>query len=173
MSEKAERKRRRALEAYARLQRAAAVTAATVERSVQPFGLSASQYGVLDALLAHGPLHQQALAEALGRSKAQMTAIVDALEQRGLVRRERHATDRRFLSVVPTDAGRTLYAQVAPVRLDAIVAMMGELTGDQRTKLARLCRRLVRAGLPADDDERAAAEPAAAEAAAAEPGPAA
>ena len=46
------------------------------------------------------------LAEALGRSKAQMTAIIDALEARGWVRRERHATDRRFISVYLTDDGR-------------------------------------------------------------------
>ncbi|MCZ8206129.1 MarR family transcriptional regulator [Gemmatimonas sp.] len=141
---KGEKKRRRALDAYWALQRAAALAATRVDDAVHPFGLSASQYGVLDTLLERGPTHQQELAEALGRSKAQMTAIIDALEARGVVRRERHAVDRRFISVYLTEAGRVLLAEAAPARTDAVVALMRELSGDQKTRLVRLCRRLLR-----------------------------
>jgi MarR family 2-MHQ and catechol resistance regulon transcriptional repressor len=139
------------------LQRAATMASAQVEQAVHPFGLSASQFGVLETLQSRGPVHQQELAEALGRSKAQMTAIIDALETRGWVRRERHATDRRFISVYLTDDGRDVLALTAPARSDAIVAIMAELSGEQRARLARLCRRLLRvldpdqANEPADE----------------------
>lgn len=148
--DKQQRKRRRALDAYARLQRAAAVSAAAADAALTPFGLSASQYGVLDALVARGPLHQQELARTAGRSKAQMTAIIDALEERGVVVRERHPTDRRYTSVHLTDAGRTLLDDVEPARTEAIVALMSELSGEQRTRLGRLCRRLLVALAPDD-----------------------
>jgi MarR family 2-MHQ and catechol resistance regulon transcriptional repressor len=151
MSGKGEKKRRRALDAYSRLQRAAAMSAARVETAVQEFGLSASQFGVLDTLTARGSVHQQELAEALGRSKAQMTAIIDALEGKALVRRERHATDRRFITVHLTPDGEAMLAQAAPARTAAIVTLMSELTGEQRARLARLCRRLLRVLDPADD----------------------
>jgi MarR family 2-MHQ and catechol resistance regulon transcriptional repressor len=141
---KGEKKRRRALDAYRALQRAAAVTAACVDDAVQPFGLSASQYGVIDTLHQRGPIHQQELAEALGRSKAQMTAIIDSLEARVLVRRERHAVDRRFISVYLTEAGRVLLAEVGPARTDVIVTLMRELGGEQKSRLTRLCSRLLR-----------------------------
>lgn len=156
---KGDKKRRRALDAYSTLQRAATMAAAQVERAVHPFGLSASQYGVLDTLQSRGPVHQQELAEALGRSKAQMTAIIDVLEARGWVRRERHATDRRFISVYLTDGGREVLASTAPARSDAIVSIMRELSGEQRARLARLCRRLLRVLDPnesADGDHEAA-----------------
>ena len=153
MSGKGEKKRRRALDAYARLQRAASLSSARVDQAVNTFGLSASQLGVLDALDDRGPLHQQELVRALGRSKAQMTSIVDTLEKRGAVRRERHATDRRFMTVHLTEEGRTLLEKAAPVRAEAIVALMRELTGEQRGRLARLCRRLIRVLAP-DEDER-------------------
>ena len=153
MSGKGEKKRRRALDAYARLQRAASLSSARVDQAVNTFGLSASQLGVLEVLDDRGSLHQQELVRALGRSKAQMTSIVDTLEKRGAVRRERHATDRRFMTVHLTDDGRTLLAQAAPVRAEAIVALMRELTGEQRGRLARLCRRLIRVLAP-DEDER-------------------
>lgn len=157
---KGDKKRRRALEAYGALQRAAALAAVSVDQAVHPFGLSASQFGVLDTLATLGPVHQQELAERLGRSKAQMTAIIDALESRALVRRERHADDRRFISVHLTDAGRVVLTDATPVRSEAIVALMRELSGDQRTKLTRLCRRLLRAlGDEPDDPSVEAGEP--------------
>jgi MarR family 2-MHQ and catechol resistance regulon transcriptional repressor len=81
-----------------------------------------------------------------------MTAIIDALEARALVRRERHAVDRRFISVYLTDAGRVLLAEAAPVRTDAVVALMRELSGEQRTRLTRLCRRLLRVVDPTAED---------------------
>ncbi len=42
------------------------------------------------------------LARYLGVSTASMTAIIDRLEKSGHVRRERHATDRRSIYVIPT-----------------------------------------------------------------------
>ena len=141
---KGEKKRRRALDAYSMLQRAASMASVQVEQAVHPFGLSASQFGVLETLEVRGPVHQQELAVALGRSKAQMTAIIDALEARGWARRERHATDRRFISVYLTDDGREVLVSTAPARSDAIVAIMAELSGEQRARLGRLCRRLLR-----------------------------
>lgn len=150
---KGEKKRRRALDAYSTLQRAASMASAQVETAVHPFGLSASQFGVLETLQLRGPVHQQELAEALGRSKAQMTAIIDALEARGWARRERHAVDRRFISVHLTDQGRDVLASAAPARSDAIVTIMRELSGEQRARLARLCRRLLRVLDPHEDDE--------------------
>lgn len=155
MSGKGDKKRRRALDAYSRLQRAAGLAATRVEVSVHPFGLSASQFGVLDTLASRGAVHQQELAEALGRSKAQMTAIIDALEAREMVRRERHATDRRFMTVHLTEAGTKLLAQAAPARTAAIVDLMSELTGEQRARLARLCRRLLRTLDPAETEREA------------------
>ncbi len=150
--EKSERKRRRAVDAYTRLQRAATLTASAADAALSPFGLSASQLGVLEALQMRGPLHQQELARALGRSKAQITSIIDALEKRGAASRERHATDRRFTTVHLTEAGTQLLTEASPVREGAIVALMSALSGEQRTRMTRLCRRIIRALAPEDDD---------------------
>lgn len=152
---KGDKKRRRALDAYSTLQRAATMAAVRVDDAVHPFGLSASQYGVLDTLQQRGPVHQQELAEALGRSKAQMTAIIDALEARELVRRERHEVDRRFISVYLTEAGQVLLAEASPARTDAIIALMRELNGEQKTRLTRLCRRLLRVLDPTSEEQDA------------------
>ncbi len=154
--EKLERKRRRSVDAYTRLQRAAALTSAAADAALAPFGLSASQLGVLETLQSRGPLHQQELARTLGRSKAQMTAIIDALEKRGAATRERHATDRRFTTVHLTDVGAALLAEAVPVRVDAVTSIMTALSGEQRARLARLSRRLIKALAPEEDEREAA-----------------
>ncbi len=146
--DKADRKRRRAAEAYGRLQRAAALTASAADAALAPFNLSASQLGVLEALQSRGPLHQQELARTLGRSKAQMTAIIDALEKRALASRERHPTDRRYTTVHLTETGTALLAEVLPVRADAVLVSMSALSGDQKGRLVRLSRRLIKAHAP-------------------------
>ena len=156
--EKGERKRRRAVDAYARLQRAATLSAAAADAVLSPYSLSASQLGVLETLQSRGPLHQQELARTLGRSKAQMTAIIDALEKRGAASRERHATDRRYTTVHLTSEGSALLAEVRPIRVQAVVELMGALSGEQRARLARLCRRIVKALAPEEDEREDTAE---------------
>lgn len=148
MAPKTSRKRKRTLDAYERLQKAATRAAQRVEDALQDYQLSTSQYGVLSTISEHGSTHQQELASALGRSKAQITAIIDVLEQRALVRRERRLEDKRFITVHLTDAGRAILTQVLPARDDAVVEVMRGLTGTQRVRLSRLCRKLLRATEP-------------------------
>ena len=149
MSGKGEKRQRRAVAAYALLQRAAELAAAAVEDAVQPHGVSPSQAAVLEALAAHGPQHQQELATRLGRSKAQLTALAEALEGKGLVRRERPAADRRFVTVTLTEVGRALLAVVEPARAQAVAALMGALEGKQRRRLVDACEALVAQLAPA------------------------
>lgn len=160
MSGSGEKKRRRALAAFHAVQRVAEQSAVPVDAALAPLGMTASQFAVLEQLIAHEApealLHQQELADRLGRSKAQITAILDTLDRRGWLRRERHATDRRRLCVRLTLAGRAAYARAEPVRTAAIVTVMDALSGDQRAKLGRLCRRLLKALDPTALDPDAA-----------------
>src|SRR5262245_30692684 len=51
---------------------------------------------------------QQAIGEAIGAPPSRMVAIVDELEQRGLVDRRPHPSDRRIRALYLTDDGREL-----------------------------------------------------------------
>ena len=76
-----------------------------LNRPLAEAGLTESQFGVLEALLHLGPLHQRELAEKILRTNGNVTLVVDHLEKRGLVRRERGSADRRYIKVHLTDAG--------------------------------------------------------------------
>jgi MarR family transcriptional regulator for hemolysin len=55
---------------------------------------------------------QHGIAQALGIEGATLTRHLDALEEAGLVVRQRDPADRRAIRVEPTDAGRELYARL-------------------------------------------------------------
>jgi MarR family 2-MHQ and catechol resistance regulon transcriptional repressor len=133
---------RRALSAFVKLIRAAESLAGRLQAQVTAEGLTGSQFGVLEALLHLGPLCQRELGEKLLKSTGNITMVVDNLEKRGLVRRERSAQDRRYITVHLTDEGRQLISEVFPRHAAAVTREMSVLTAEEQDELARLCRKL-------------------------------
>lgn len=77
-------------------------------RSIQvsaPHGLPTGSLTVLALIAANPGSSQTALATRAGLNKSALVGIVDQLERRGLVERERVATDRRRYEVVVTAKG--------------------------------------------------------------------
>jgi MarR family 2-MHQ and catechol resistance regulon transcriptional repressor len=71
-----------------------------------------------------------------------MTTVVDNLERRGLVKRERKERDRRVVTLTLTEAGRKVIEKVLPQHIQAIVEEMSVLTPDEQETLSRLCRKV-------------------------------
>ncbi|HZY88019.1 MAG TPA: MarR family transcriptional regulator [Gemmataceae bacterium] len=132
----------RALNAYLKLLRAAGSTSARLNGLLADAGVTESQFAVLDALYHLGAMHQCQLAEKLQRTGGNITLVVDNLEKRGLVRRQREAEDRRFITVHLTPAGQRLVTQVLPRHVANIVAQLAVLTAAEQDELGRLCRKL-------------------------------
>ena len=148
----------RALDAFIKLVRAASSVVARTSRHLATQGLTAGQFGILETLWHLGPLHQCELARKHLQSGGNVTMIVDNLEKAGLVRRERHADDRRYVRVSLTPAGRERIAAVFPAHLVHLRAQMDVLDPKELEELGRLCRKL---GLHAAAEYEPAAEPAA------------
>lgn len=132
----------RALDSYIKLVRA---TEAVNSRSSQNYtaaGLTVSQFGVLEALFHGGPLCQRDLARKILKSTGNITMVIDNLEKRGLVQRERGFEDRRFITIHLTDQGTEMIGSIFPGQVAAIVKEMQVLTPGEQGELARLCRKL-------------------------------
>ena len=162
MSKRGGKAEQRALDAYARLTRAADLLVARSERALLASApgarrLSHAQLMLLATLRRTGPLHQHDLGAKLVRSKANVTALIDGLQRAGLVHRERNATDRRYVAVHLTPAGEAMVDAVYPAHADAIVDALTVLSNDEQERLARLCRKLAK-GLRAQ--AKAASAPA-------------
>ncbi len=135
---------RLALRTFVKMVRAANGLSARLNRPLADAGLSESQFGVLEALLHLGPLHQRELAAKILRTHGNVTLVVDHLEKRGLVRRERGSTDRRYIRVHLTPEGESLVRGLFPAHAARLAEEMSVLSEDEQRELGRLCRRLMR-----------------------------
>jgi DNA-binding MarR family transcriptional regulator len=90
--------------------------------------LSLVHLNVLVVLQAEGPLPMRGLAEAMDVSQASATGIVDRMEERNLVERQRDVDDRRVVRVAITDEGRRLVEGIAAERREHLSRILDELT---------------------------------------------
>ncbi len=88
--------------------------------------------------LERGPRSLTELAQDMGTDAPAATVLINALESRGLVKREAHPTDRRAKLVSLTAAGRRVLAVVATITDQPPPA----LTGLPQGELAALRRTL-------------------------------
>jgi MarR family 2-MHQ and catechol resistance regulon transcriptional repressor len=102
--------------------------------------LTQSQFGVLEILHHLGPLCPGELSAKLLKSTGNMTLVLDNLEKRDLVRRERQVEDRRNITIYLTLAGEELIRRIFPRMAEAITVEMGILTTDEQFALGNLCR---------------------------------
>ena len=133
----------RALNAYIKLMRATGSLTSSLTRDMADHaGLTMSQFGVLEALLHLGSMNQGDICQKLLLSGSNLTTVIDNLEKRGLVARERRADDRRVVDVSLTDKGRTLITKIFPAHARRITNALSALTPKQQDQLAELCRTL-------------------------------
>ena len=109
--------------------------------------LTAQQYNVLRLLKAArpDPVPTLTLADRLVSRAPDITRMIDRLQERGLVARERLPGDRRVVRVRITDAGLRLIAKIARPLAECHSRQLGHLN---ETDLKRLSALLREARLP-------------------------
>ena len=131
-----------ALDTYVKFVRAIESIKSRIEKQDTVEDFSGSQFGTLEMLYHLGPLNQKDIGQKLLISKSNVVTIIDKLEQRGMVKRQRSLEDRRCVFVHLTDDGRKKIKQILPVHVNAISREMNRLTAKEQKELGRICRKL-------------------------------
>jgi DNA-binding MarR family transcriptional regulator len=97
--------------------------------------ISLIHLNVLTLLEANGPLSMSHLAEGLGISVASATGVVDRMEARGLVERQRHPDDRRVVLVHPAAGAGKVFAEINDRRRKGLKLLLARLSDEQLTGL--------------------------------------
>ncbi|MEU6102679.1 MarR family winged helix-turn-helix transcriptional regulator [Streptomyces flaveolus] len=107
-------------------------TMCEIDRVLHPHGLVASDFEVLDILVAEAPEEgsQCRVQNLVGRvhlSQSALSRLIARLEKDGLVERSMCAEDRRGVWVALTRKGRDLHAEVLPLQRSVLARMLGDL----------------------------------------------
>jgi len=132
----------RALGTYVKLMRAAESITSRAHKHLSSVGLTVSQFGVLEAIFHLGPLSQRELGRKILRSSGNITMVIDNLEKRRLVRRERDASDRRQFIVHLTDEGQKLIEKIFPSHAALIIQQLSVLSAADQKILGDLCKKV-------------------------------
>jgi DNA-binding MarR family transcriptional regulator len=117
-----------------------------LDRALAPLELKSREFWLL-ALAGRGNLSQHEIADLCGLDPSSLVAVLDGLERRGWLRRQRNPRDRRMQWVQRTEAGDRLFhralpraqraearqlAVLSPRDQQRLIATMHKLTGNSK-----------------------------------------
>jgi DNA-binding MarR family transcriptional regulator len=126
------------------------------ERMVKQ-GVSMTNLHVLSILDHHGTLTMSRLAELLDVSLSNATGLVDRMEERGWVERERDREDRRVVSVRLAEGGRQKLNDIQLVKEELVEKILLRLDGEALQCVRSALRSLRGAALDVAADPAVAA----------------
>jgi MarR family 2-MHQ and catechol resistance regulon transcriptional repressor len=132
---------RHALNVFVKLMRATNTVTNRIHGHLQEDNLTVSQFGVLEALYHLGRLSQSELGKKILKSNANLTTVVDSLEKKNLVVRDRASEDRRKVTVHLTETGKELIAKVFPRHARIVAKELEFLNEDEKDALGKLLRK--------------------------------
>ena len=122
--------------------RAVSIGTARANSMLAPLDLKVRSYSVLALACTSEAPSQRELADFLCLVPSQIVAIVDALEQRGLVERIGDRNDRRAKAIRATASGKKLYKNASKAVREAEAISLEALTVDEYDQLRGLLLRI-------------------------------
>jgi DNA-binding MarR family transcriptional regulator len=107
-----------------------------------PLELRSRDFWLLQ-IAGSGDFSQHEIAEVFGVDPSSIVAVLDALERRSLLRRERNPRDRRVQWVRRTEAGDRLFARAWPRARRAEAQQLALLSAEDQSQLLRAMRKLI------------------------------
>jgi DNA-binding MarR family transcriptional regulator len=107
-----------------------------------PLGLTPAHVGSLRVIAGSSGSSQQEVAERLGMFPSRFVALVDELEDRGLVQRLEHPRDRRIYVLQLTAEGKQILRSIGRVAREHQDALLAALSTEERGLLTSLLSRI-------------------------------
>ena len=126
--------------AIRRLIRAVSIDSVKMSRQ---FSLTAPQSGVLRSLARSGPVSSADLSRELCVTPSNITGIIDRLEKKGLVQRNRDSGDRRVTLIQLSEAGEQLSSSLPDPIESRLIAGLAELPPKEVKKLDKALERII------------------------------
>lgn len=110
---------------------------------VQRYGLTGPQLVILKELVAGSPRSVSELARAVNLSQATVTGILDRLERKSMVLRERGLRDRRKVMISPTSEAERVLANAPPLLQEHFTGAFRRLPDWEQNQILSSLQRIV------------------------------
>jgi len=110
--------------------------------AIAPLGIVPPQAGILQLVGREPGQSQQALSKKIGVPPNRLVGLIDELEARELLRRERSPSDRRVFALHLTAQGEEMVERIRAIGVEHERAVTAALTDDEAQQLADLLRRV-------------------------------
>lgn len=108
------------------------------QERLDPFGLTVFHWVVLCCLWEEDGLATSTIGERLQQVGGTLTGVLDRMEERGLIRRERDTRDRRIWRIWLTEAGKQLAEVLPPIAMEIREQAMAGMAASERELLSTL-----------------------------------
>ena len=112
-------------------------------RLAAEYKVTAPQLLCLVVVVEEGPLTATSISRQIHLSPSTIVGILDRLETKGLVRRDRDAKDRRLVNVTATDEGRSFVADAPSPLHDRLAEALLNLPDLEQATIALSLERIV------------------------------
>jgi MarR family 2-MHQ and catechol resistance regulon transcriptional repressor len=129
-----------ALNSYIKLIRSAESLSSKLNLVLNDYGLTESQFGVLDSLFHLGPMKQKELGKKILKSGGNVTMVINNLEKQGMVQRIKSEKDKRQFIINLTPKGKNFIQELLPGIIKKIKKHFEILDKDEQNELQRLCK---------------------------------
>lgn len=108
----------------------------------QRFGLTGPQLLVLKVIAKQDPVSTGVIAKQVNLSHATVTSILDRLEKRGFVARQKDSTDKRKMLITALDPAKEVIMQAPALLQDSFVAKYQQLAEWEQTQMLATLQRI-------------------------------
>jgi len=108
------------------------------QERLEPFGITPFHWVVLCCLWEEDGLATSSIGEKLQQVGGTLTGVLDRMEERGLIRRERDLRDRRIWRIWLTEEGRQLQTVLPPIALEIREQAMKGMPPAERQRFSHL-----------------------------------
>ncbi len=119
------------------------LTTRKLQDLMEPFGLTPFHWLVLCCLWEEDGLPTCSIGEKLQQVGGTITGVLDRMEERGLVRRERDVEDRRIWRIWLTAEGKKLEAVLPPLAMELREQLLEGISLQDRDKLSQLVDQMI------------------------------
>lgn len=114
-----------------------------IDQRMEPFDITSAQWKVLIRVLVGDVRSSAELCRVLGCDTGAMTRMLDRLEEKGFVRRERSHEDRRLVLVTPTESSRVMQKPLVTAAVNALNDALTDFSATEFALLKRFLGRLI------------------------------